>query len=792
VTAGLTQEALADRAGISLRGVSDLERGLRRLPYPDTVERLIAALGLDSAEQAALQAARRTDGGVSRPPNSGLPAPLTSFVGRETELDAVARSLAKGRLVTLIGAGGIGKTRLAIEAAQQHGATFAQRVHLVSLAGVGSAGHLASAIAAALGFRFHGPTPADAQLINYLRDKHLLLVLDNFEHLLDGAGLLTEILSLAPRVWIMVTSRERLNLQEEWALSIEGLPFPKRHGTEPIEQYASVQLFVQRARQVQVDFSLADHALAVTEVCRLVEGLPLALELAATWLRVMPCEQIAVQLERSVDFLTTSMRNVPDRHRSLRAVFDRSWRLLSDVDQRAVASLSVFRGGFDMDAAEQVGGASLGLLASLVDKSLVRPTPAGRYDLHELVRQYLSRKLLECGDASAVTTRHFDFYSRLADRAEAQLYGPDQEAWFDRLEVDYDNFAAALAWSISDRHAEAGLRLAAALGAFWEHRGHHHDGDDWFRKLLAIESAPPASVRAQALWRAGVFADYVGEPDKARTLCEAGLTLARSAGDRWNIAWSLAALGFFWRTTPDLGHEVALLKEALALFRALEDGWGMSHALRRLGWLASMQGDYERAAMLFQEALSRARHVDNKHAIAWSLLLLANVIWLHSKDTERTLPLLQESLALVDETRDWHNLEYGLVMRGQVAAARGDYDQAQSDYDAIAALVDQNGGIDYKNLDLIVPVVLGYAQLAMARRKPEHAARLFGAAHMVLSKRGVILIDRVGIDHDIAEAREQLGESAFAAAFRAGQGMGMEQAIAYALDGRVASPPVGW
>ncbi len=753
VTAGLTQEALADRAGLSLRGVSDLERGRRHLPYPDTVERLIAALGLDTAEQAALQAARRTDRGVSRPPISGLPAPLTSFVGRETELDAVARSLARGRLVTLIGAGGIGKTRLAIEAAQQHGATCAQRVHLVSLAGVDSPGHLASAIAAALGFRFHGPTAADAQLVNYLRDKHLLLVLDNFEHLLDGAGLLTEILSLAPHAWIMVTSRERLNLQEEWALSIEGLPFPKRNGTEPIEQYAAVQLFVQRARQVQVDFSLADHALPVIEICRLVEGMPLALELAATWLRVMPCEQIAVQIERSVDFLTTSMRNVPDRHRSLRAVFDRSWRLLSDVDQRALASLSVFRGGFDVDAAEQVGGASLGLLASLVDKSLVRPTPAGRYDLHELVRQYLYRKLVESGDASAVTGRHFEFYSRLADQAEAQLYGPDQEAWFDRLELDYDNFAAALAWSINDRHAEAGLRLAAALGAFWEHRGHYHDGDSWFAKLLEIESAPPASVRAKALWRAGVFADYVGEPDKARTLCEAGLT---------------------------------------RLFRALEDGWGISHALRRLGWLASMQGDYGRAAMLFQEALSRARQVHNKHAIAWSLLLLANVIWLQSKDSDRTLPLLQESLALVDETRDLGNLRYVLVMRGQVSASRGDYDQAQSDYDAIAALVDQNGGIDYKNLDLMVPVVLGYAQLAVARRKPEHAARLFGSAHIVPSKRGVILIDRVGVARDIASAREQLGESAFAAAFLAGQGMGMEQAIAYALDGRVASPPVGW
>ncbi len=793
---GLTQEALAERAGLSLRGVSDLERGLRRVPYPNTVERLSEALRLGAIDRAALQAAGRPghpgvqNESASLPPRSALPGPLTSFVGRERELGELRRLLGTPRLVTLTGTGGIGKTRLAVEAAHQHAASFEQGVHFVSLAGVGSVTLLASAIAAALGMAFYGPTAPDLQLVGYLHDKQLLLLLDNFEHLLDGTGLLTDILSGAPAVTLLVTSRERLNLREEWVLSIDGLVFPDHRAIEPIEQYPAVQLFVERARQAQVDFMLAQNVQPVIDICQHVEGMPLALELAATWLRVMPCYQIALQTDRSLDLLTTPLRNVPDRHRSLRAVFDRSWNLLSDVESSVLARLSVFRGGFDLDAAEQVSGASLPLLAGLADKSLVRPTRTGRYDLHELLRQYLSEKLADTGDTSVVARRHFDFYSTLADQAEAQLYGPDQETWFDHLEIENDNLAAALAWSLNEEHAEAGLRLAAALGFFWEHRGHFHDGYEWLEKLLQIDRGAPVSVRAKALRTAGTFALYVGDPDKAVAQCEAALALAREADDQWNVAWCLAHLGFFEQTSPDLSRAVSLLEEALGLFRALGDGWGISHALRRLGWILTMRGDYARAAELLDEALKLARQAQNKHATSWALLLLGNVVWSQTRAPERTIALYEESLSLVRETRDKHNLHDLLFMLGQVAHAQKNYGQAQSRYDEALALVQERGGIDDPSWDLS-PLVLGFAQLAMATGKAEQAAKLFGAAHVGVANPHHVFGNRTELDRDIAAARAQLGGPAFAAVFAQGQAMTMKQALAHALQGRQATPSPG-
>jgi predicted ATPase len=370
------------------------------------------------------------------------------------------------RLLTLVGSGGIGKTRLAIQAAAQL-ANFAQGVYFVPLAPVGSPDLLASAIAGALQVSFYGSDDPTVQLVNYLREKHLLLLLDNFEHLREGTPLLTDILDAAPALKMLVTSRERLNLQEEWVLPVEGMQYPK--GDEPgsIEDYSAVRLFVQSARRVQPAFTLADDVSAVIAICQHVEGMPLGLELAAVWLRVMSCRQIAVQLERSLDFLTTPLRNVPERHRSLRVVFEQSWRLLSESERRVLATLAVFHGGFDLEAAEQVAGASLSLLAGLVDKSLIRLNRSGRYDLHELFRQFASDKLAESGETAAATRRHFEYYAELAERAERHLYGPEQEGWFDRLAVDLDNLRAALAWSVRDEEAETGLRLAGSLGWFW-------------------------------------------------------------------------------------------------------------------------------------------------------------------------------------------------------------------------------------------------------------------------------------------------------------------------------------
>jgi predicted ATPase len=619
------------------------------------------------------------------------------------------------------------------------------------------------------------------QLVRYLRDRELLLILDNFEHLLADASLLTDILSAASSVRILVTSRERLNLQEEWALVVDGLHFPDRDSRETIDHYPAVRLFAERAVQSQVDFSVEAHAEAVVEICRRVDGLPLAIELAASWLRVMPCEQIVRLIERGLDSLTTAVRNVPERHRSLRAVFDRSWSLLSEAEQRALMSLSVFRGGFEAGAAMDVAGASLEVLAALIDKSLVRPVEAGRYDLHELLRQYLSEKLIEQSAAAEIERQHFAYYLRLADAAEGKLYGPDQEAWYDLLQQEHNNIAAALSWSLRRNELQPGLRLASALRFFWEHRGYFQNAYEWFEKLLALNGDVPNSVRAKALRTAGLFNGFHGDMLTATAMCEEGLRLARESGDLWNEAWCLAELGFFehWVNVP---RGVGKLEEALRLFRALNDGWGTSHLLRRLGWFLTILGDYGRATELLQEAVTRARKAGSQHALAWSLLLLGNVAWLQRKDAMSARPMFEESLALVSQTHDVHNFQYAMLGLGQLAHARGDYDGARSRYKQVVAYFHERG-VDFRAADLST-VVLAFAQLEVATGNPNRAARLFGSAHMALSKPYLDFSDRDAINRDIAHSRDHLGESVFLAEFETGRGMSIEDAVAFAVQWR--------
>ncbi|MGH8631367.1 MAG: ATP-binding protein, partial [Burkholderiales bacterium] len=353
-------------------------------------------------------------------PRDNLPTPPTPLIGRERELAEMARLLGdpQCRLLTLAGPGGIGKTRLAIEAADHQREAFADGAHFVSLAPIRSAEFIVPAIADAIGFAFYGAEDPKAQLLNYLSGKAPLLVLDNLEHLLEGVALLAEILERGPAVKLLATSRERLNLHGEWVLDIQGLPFPDEAGSAEVEGYSAVALFVQTARRAHVDFVLAaEERPAVARICRLVEGMPLGIELAAAWVRTLSCREIAQEIERNLadprqgmDFLAASMRDVPERHRSIRAAFDHSWNLLSAEEQQVMRQLSVFRGGFRREAAEQVAGATLPLLSALVDKSLLRRTEAGRFDLHELVRQYAAAQLQADPQDEFVTCERFSHY----------------------------------------------------------------------------------------------------------------------------------------------------------------------------------------------------------------------------------------------------------------------------------------------------------------------------------------------------------------------------------------------
>ena len=645
-----------------------------------------------------------------------LPRQPTPVVGRDRELGEISALLSEPacRLVTLLGPGGVGKTRLALEAAyqQRQQASFADGVVLVDLAGTVAPDFVPAAIGSAFEISFWGPEEPLVQVMSYLRDKQVLLVVDNLEHLLAGSGCLADLLSAAPGFKILATSRERLNLREEWVYAVGGLAFPPGYVGIPAvseaEAYGAVQLFVQRARQVQHHFSLADNLPSVLSICRQVEGLPLGLELAASWLHAMSCPQVAARMASSLDFLTTPLRNMPERHRSLRTLFEKSWSLLAAGEQAVFMRLALFQDGFDLEAAAAVAGATLPVLAGLIDKSLVRIDAAGRYDLHELLRQYAQDKLANAGEYDSTIRRHLAYYLQLAEEGEAHVYGPEQSGWYDHLEAEIDNLRAALTWSLDHGEGEVGLRLAAALRWVWEACGYLEEGFVWFTKLLAQSSGAAASVRAKALSRASELAGQLAHEPQATLWAQEALQLARAADDGWNLAWSLSAAAYF--TERDIGQAAAMLEASLALFGGLQEPLGLSHARRRRAGCAIDQHDYTYAVELLQGALAADRQAGDQSATAWDLCFMGVALWQQHRRAEQVMPLYQESIALFRSLKDARGMAHPLIMLAEAERAHGDAAQALGYFHATVRLERELGIHD--NLALLA--LAGIANLAAA------------------------------------------------------------------------------
>lgn len=609
----------------------------------------------------------------SPPYLQNLPAPSTPFVGRAVELADVIRRLTDRdcRLLTLIGPGGIGKTRLALQAAQtfaEIGADdgfFAHGVVFVSLAGIGSAGGMVSAIAEAAGFAFYSNVPPRQQLLNYLQEKNMLLVLDNLEHLLDvGSELISEILTVAPQVKILVTSRETLNLQEAWFHPVVGMSFPTvqmlssrrpDYGTElgsgALEKYDAIRLFVQCANRVRIDFSLVAEQVHVVRICQLVEGMPLGIELAAAWLKVLPAARIVDEIERGLDILSTRLKNVPQRHHSIRAVFEHSWHLLTAEEQAVLKRLSVFRGSFTEEAAEEVTGASLLIMATLVEKSLVRVTNRGRYQLHELLRQFASEKLTSDQQTEAGTReRHSAFYLGFLETREQMLIDRRQHQALAEIGEEIENITLAWSWAVDQGYLAAIGRSLASLYNFYQIRSRYQEGKETIAYTIGqletsglLAGHPELKTVLNRLRaRLGCFYVFLGDYEAAHNDLKTSLEFAHQPGEKELILRMLGEVALAQ------GQRLAAeeqLRRSLAISREIGNLYGVAETLQVLASVAASFGDFVEGQHLASEALAVSRQLEQPIQIARALIWLSWSINCLGRYLEAE-EYIQESLAI--------------------------------------------------------------------------------------------------------------------------------------------------
>jgi predicted ATPase/class 3 adenylate cyclase len=683
-----------------------------------------------------------------------LPAQLTSFIGREEAMAQVKQFLASTRLLTLTGSGGCGKTRLALQVAADLLETYGDGVWLVELAPLGDPALVPQTVAAALGLREQPGRPLTATLTDYLRPKTLLLILDNCEHLLAACAQLADVLLRScSRLQILASSREGLGIAGEQTYRVPSLSLPdSTHlpSLEKLQEFEAVQLFAERARLSQPTFVVTGtNASAVVQVCRRLDGIPLAVELAAARVKALPVEQINQRLDDRFRLLTGGSRTALPRQQTLRALIDWSYDLLSEGERALLRRLSVFAGGWTLPAAEAVctgGGVAewevLDLLTSLVDKSLVvveEQGPEARYRFLETVRQYARDRLLDSGEADWVRGQHLDFFFETAQKSEWHHGVPVED--LRRMDAEHGNLRAALEWcKTAPNSAETGLRLINNVWWGWYLRSHIREGREYLTYFLSREEVAGDTVeRAKALNGAGFLANTQGDLAEARSLLEQSLEIARRLGLEDVIGAVFNNLGDAASNAGDDASARTFYEESLAFRRKRGNKWGVAWALIHLGRLARLAGEYERAASLDQESLSLFRELGNLGGIPWALLEL-----------------------------------------GKLSRAQEDGTAAHSFYQE-ALKIQRDNGSENTELSRYLEAV---AALAVAQGQGDRAARLYGVAETLRTVKGtpLPLCDLDEYNGDVAVVRAALGEEAFAAAWAEGQTMSLDEAVAFALQ----------
>ena len=697
----LTRDDFANRVGCSVVMLRKLE-GDERRPSKQIAELIANTLDIPTAERETfIRVARGELGtdrltrvsnltqqpGISSPraiPHHNLPVSPTPLIGREPEMEHLKQLLCNPqcRMVTLVGPGGMGKTRLAIEAATQLQNDFADGAYFAPLAPVNSARFIVPVIADSIGFSFQSATSTDpkTQLLNYLREKQMLLLLDNIEHLLKEPEieLMAELLEHAPQVKLLVTSREPVNLQGEWVFEVQGLPLPENENT----QGTSIELFLQRARRANVNFiATKDDYPAILRICQLMDGMPLGIELAAAWVRTLTCDEIAHEIERGLNFLSTSARDLPARHRSMRAVFDHSWKLLSEGEQSVLARLSIFQGGFTRVAAEQVAGATLSMLSSLVTKSLIRRSGEGRYDLHELFRQYAVARLVDQPKArKEAIDRHARYYMKYFGDQDSRLRGAEQRRAIEELSIELENFRAAWGWSIAHHEFALIESTLRAFATFFDARGWLRDDVDLLdRAKAAVEKAPSKRgnrvTLAHILVNEGLYSFRLSRIEQAHSALTRSIEILRPLNEPRVLVEAVSFLGIVFVLMGRLKEALGHFYEGLEIAQATNNKWYEALDLTEIAISEIMAGISKNPTEQLQTALNAWREISDPRFTAFGLLALSLGMNKLGKYQEARAAL-EESISINESVGDRWGL--GTAYRGLalVEQEQGRHDEA--------------------------------------------------------------------------------------------------------------------
>ncbi len=809
--AGFSQEELAERAGLSKNAIGALERGERRRPHPDTLRRLADALGLTQADRTGLTATTRSRSEPSAtvesdaPSTCALPEHMERLIGRECQGQDVLHMLGQPevRLLTLTGPGGVGKTRFAVEAARRAFGLFPDGVAFVPLAPLNDPTFVIPTVVHALGLGEAGGHTPGKILQSYLREREMLLVLDNFEHVLDSAPQVSELLLACPHLKVLATSRERLRLQGEQEYPVPPLALPDLSRVRLIEdvaqEAASVQLFVRRARQASPSLEFTPSNLrSIAAICRKLDGLPLAIELAAARVKLLPPTELLQRLDRSLPLLTGGARDLPARQQTMRDAIAWSYDLLDEREQTLFRRLSAFAGGWTLEAAEVVGaggagqgGSMLEILGRLLDQSLVlaEPTSKGssRYRMLEPVRQYAGELLGESAEAAEASQRHASYYLGMAERAEPELGVVEQVALLDSLQAEHGNLRAALQWFEDEGDVLSLLRMTACLGWFWLWRGHWSEGRIRLsRALRGYEDSEQGATtpyiipRAKALYHLASLVHVQGDYSDVRSLFEESARMWREVGDNPSLAQTLHMLGEVLWSYGDAEGIRSLNEEAAILFREAGDARGLARALRGLGKAAILAEEHDLARSLLEESMDLSRAAGDEWGIAITLHDLSRVALLQSAPARARLDS-EKSLSRFERLGDKKGIIISLHHLGLAAMMAGEHERASALHERALRLCAEVGDRRFLARSLIA-----LANVARTRGLHGRAARLLGAVDTLTE--GISpparQPERTENEMIVAWVRAELGEERFASAWAEGRTMSWQEAVEYALSGR--------